>query len=278
MRIKYLGTGAAEGIPALFCHCPVCEYARQQGGREIRTRAQALINEELLMDFGPDTYLHLLRYQLDLAKVGACLVTHSHGDHLFENELLMRAKNFAYYDKEIVPLYVYGSSEVEEALAPGENGFFTEDGRVRFQGLTAYEETAFRDYFITPLPAHHGTKEPFIYLVRQGERTLLYAHDTDFFYEEVWEYLQKKKIKIHLASLDCTEGTRHISGGHSGHMDLERNRAVRERMLEKGIADESTVFVASHISHGGRMRHSEAVKPEISGGIVIAYDGMELEV
>ena len=61
-------------------------------------------------------------------------------------------------------------------------------------------------------------------------------------------------------------------------MDLERNRAVRERMLERGIADGKTVFVASHISHGGRMSHSEAVKPEISGGIVIAYDGMELEV
>lgn len=278
MKIKYLGTAAAEGIPGLFCHCPVCEYARQHGGKEIRTRAQAIINGELLMDFGPDTYMHLLQYGLDLAKVKACLVTHSHGDHLFENELLMRAKNFAYYDTEIPPLYVYGSSEVEDALAPGENGLFTEDGRVVFRKLTAYEESSFQDYTITPLPAHHGTKEPFIYLIQQKGRTLLYAHDTDFFYEDVWEYLQNKGIKIHLASLDCTEGIRHIKGGHSGHMDLERNRAVRERMLESGIADEDTVFVASHISHGGRMNHFQAVKPEVSRGIVIAYDGMELEI
>ena len=91
MKIKYLGTGASEGIPGLFCHCPVCEYARRQGGKEIRTRAQAMVNEDILLDFGPDTYLHLLRYQLDLAKIRACLVTHTHGDHLFENELLMRA-------------------------------------------------------------------------------------------------------------------------------------------------------------------------------------------
>ena len=90
--------------------------------------------------------------------------------------------------------------------------------------------------------------------------------------------VKKKEIKIHLASLDCTEGTRHIAGGHSGHMDLERNWAVRERMLDNGIADENTVFVASHISHGGRMNHFQAVKPEVSRGIVIAYDGMELEV
>ena len=28
MKIAYLGTSAAEGIPALFCHCDVCKYAR----------------------------------------------------------------------------------------------------------------------------------------------------------------------------------------------------------------------------------------------------------
>lgn len=278
MKIQYLGTGASEGIPALFCHCPICEYARRQGGREIRTRAQALIDGELLLDFGPDTYLHLLQYQLDLAKVGACLVTHSHGDHLFANELLMRAKNFAYYEEEIPPLYVYGSSEVEEALAPGERGFFTEDGRVIFRKMRAYEEYSFQDYTITPLPAWHGTKEPFLYLVAKEGKTILYAHDTDYFHEEVWEYLQNKKIRVNLASLDCTEGTRHSAGRHTGHMDLERNFAVRERMLESGIADENTVFVASHICHGGRMNHFQAVNPEISRGIVIAYDGMELEV
>ena len=38
MKIAYLGTSAAEGIPALFCHCDVCKYARKYKGKNIRTR------------------------------------------------------------------------------------------------------------------------------------------------------------------------------------------------------------------------------------------------
>ncbi len=29
MKLQYLGTAAAEGIPALFCNCPVCTAARR---------------------------------------------------------------------------------------------------------------------------------------------------------------------------------------------------------------------------------------------------------
>ena len=38
MKIKYLGTAAAEAIPALFCTCDVCRKARKVGGRELRLR------------------------------------------------------------------------------------------------------------------------------------------------------------------------------------------------------------------------------------------------
>ena len=29
MRIRFLGTAAAEGAPALFCTCAFCQYARK---------------------------------------------------------------------------------------------------------------------------------------------------------------------------------------------------------------------------------------------------------
>lgn len=47
MKIKYLGTGAAEGIPALFCRCAICNEARKRGGRELRTRSQAIIDDKI---------------------------------------------------------------------------------------------------------------------------------------------------------------------------------------------------------------------------------------
>ena len=57
MKLKYLGTAAAEGIPALFCRCEMCAYARKAGGKEIRRRAGALLDGTLKLDFGPDSLL-----------------------------------------------------------------------------------------------------------------------------------------------------------------------------------------------------------------------------
>ena len=51
MKIQYLGTAAAEGIPAIFCDCKTCQKARKLGGKEIRTRSQAIIDDRLLIDF-----------------------------------------------------------------------------------------------------------------------------------------------------------------------------------------------------------------------------------
>lgn len=61
MKIRYLGTAAAEGWPALFCSCPICTQARERGGKNLRTRTQAVLDGELLIDFPPDTYCHALR-------------------------------------------------------------------------------------------------------------------------------------------------------------------------------------------------------------------------
>ena len=83
MNIQFLGTGAAEGIPALFCQCPLCRKAEAAGGREIRTRCGALVNNRILIDLTPDIFLHKLRFGLDLSAVEGVVVTHSHSDHFF---------------------------------------------------------------------------------------------------------------------------------------------------------------------------------------------------
>lgn len=43
MKITYLGTAAAEGFPAMFCNCEYCREAKKLGGKNIRTRSQAII-------------------------------------------------------------------------------------------------------------------------------------------------------------------------------------------------------------------------------------------
>ena len=85
MKFTYLGTAAAEGFPAIFCNCKFCNRARQIGGKNIRTRSQALINDDFLLDIPSDTYAHSLNFDVRLDKIKYLLITHSHSDHFSPN-------------------------------------------------------------------------------------------------------------------------------------------------------------------------------------------------
>lgn len=50
MKITFLGTSAAPGIPLTFCECNTCDHARIHKGKNIRKRASYVINNDLLVD------------------------------------------------------------------------------------------------------------------------------------------------------------------------------------------------------------------------------------
>ena len=77
MKIKFLGTGASEGIPDLFCRCAVCEKARLHKGRENRTRAGLMVDDDLLIDFSPDFFSNSIKFGIDGNKIETLLITHS---------------------------------------------------------------------------------------------------------------------------------------------------------------------------------------------------------
>ena len=91
MKIEFLGTGAAEGIPALFCKCEICEHARNAGGKNIRMRTGILIDRRLLMDFSPDAFVQSLYRKIDYSGLHALLVTHTHSDHFAVDDLVQRS-------------------------------------------------------------------------------------------------------------------------------------------------------------------------------------------
>src|SRR4051794_21346604 len=82
MKLRFLGTAASEGYPDAFCDCDNCRQSRARGGRSLRRRSAALIDDELLIDFGPDLMAAALMDGISLAQVQYCLQTHEHADHL----------------------------------------------------------------------------------------------------------------------------------------------------------------------------------------------------
>ena len=74
MKVTYLGTGAAEGIPALFCNCEYCKGVKKRGGKEVRSRAQVIVDGELSIDFPPDAFYHGGVLGADLSRIRTWII------------------------------------------------------------------------------------------------------------------------------------------------------------------------------------------------------------
>lgn len=283
MKLTYLGTAAAEGLPALFCDCETCRRARIEGGHSIRTRSGALIDDSLKLDFGPDTYLQMLTRGLDLPSVKSLLITHTHQDHMDTDELTLRHPPFAH--PESVPcMTVYGNGRVGRLLETHLNE------QLQFTQLRAFSPVRIDDYTVTALEAVHclsqggeypvifegrqyfRSEEAFFYLIEKDGRSLLYAHDTDEFTPADMEYLAGRALDF--ISLDCTNSS--LKCTYVGHMGTEDNLRMRDKLLACGAAGAHTVFAANHFSHNGYI--SEQQLQQELPGFLIAYDGMSVEI
>lgn len=276
MKIKYLGTAAAEGVPAIFCHCETCRKARARKGKEIRTRTQAMIDNKLLLDLGPDTFFHLLKYDMDITELEHCLITHVHSDHFLPEQLLFRNPGYGVLKEGTKPLNIYGSKDVSESLLDKRGAEITGSGNVIIREAVPYRPMQLGDYKVTSFPAVHGSPNPLFYAIENAGRTILYAHDTDFFSEKVWEFMLQNQMRFDLVSMDCTEGFREVD--YVGHMNFEKNLILMQQMLQLRLADEKTLFVANHFSHNGHANYAEAVEFAQKHSLIVAYDGLELEV
>ena len=126
MKIKILGSGGWEGIPASFCNCRVCRLAKEDpNSKNFRTRPEFLVETEegkFLIEISPDIRLQSTKFDLPLIK--DFLVSHWHFDHMYGllelhawSEFVMNKKirlycsettkewldkNFAHIPKEVI--------------------------------------------------------------------------------------------------------------------------------------------------------------------------------
>ncbi len=276
MKILYMGTSAAEGWPGLFCSCPVCTHARQAGGRNLRTRTQALLDGGLLIDFPPDTYGHALRHGLDLGGIHTLLVTHSHMDHWFPTDLIHRHEHFGHGAEGV--LDVYGNAAVEKAFY--EHILIDRfkphpiDDAVHFHVTRGGDVLHAGGWEITAVPADHDKREEcLIYICRKDGKTVLYGHDTGRdLSPAAWKLLTEARYD--LVSLDATMGTKSVPAYHMGLPDVE---ILLEGLTAQGCVHERTVKVINHVSHNGEMTHDQLAAWGAGRGILAAYDGMEIE-
>ncbi|MEG0014259.1 MAG: MBL fold metallo-hydrolase [Cellulosilyticaceae bacterium] len=276
MKIKYLGTAAYEGIPGLFCQCELCQKATQLGGKNIRSRSGMIINNNILMDFCPDMYLHKLRFGLDLGQITDIFITHSHTDHFVPGELMISAEGeYSYFVKALQgkKIRIYGNPSVKAMMDSALKSEFPKGQQtIEVIEVTPFTTITLEDMKVTPLLADHQAGEDcLIYLLEQNGNTLLYGNDTGIFPELTFNYL--KGHSLDFVSLDCTGG---VYGGKHYHMGFMANNEVKETLSSLGCLHVKTQVIATHFSHNCKMLHEELESVGASYGIGIAYDGLEV--
>jgi phosphoribosyl 1,2-cyclic phosphate phosphodiesterase len=281
MKITYLGTGAAERVPAIFCNCGVCRYAKKHAGRDIRTQSQTLIDDgDLLIDFPGDSYLHSLNQRIAFHELEHLLITHWHADHFYAEDLAYRMRGYASnLDNK---LHVYGSKYVKQFYDRAfELEGVTDLTRIEYHVLKPFKMYTIHHYLVYPFPARHGLfkEDCYIYAI-QDQRTkkaILYMHDSGMLLTSDLARIAVLGIVFDIVSLDCTGQNVAFDFGTS-HMTFKQNLAVIAALKAGNLVHEDTVYVANHFSHNGGLNYLEMAALSKENGVITSYDGLIVEV
>lgn len=221
MRLTFLGTGAAGGVPLWGCDCTVCTRAR------IDTSTRRLPNCAVLE--AGDVRLLIDAGVMDVAErfpagtLSSILLTHFHVDHvqgLFHLRWGAGSIDvFAPHDAEgCADLYKY-------------------PGPLKFTHLSKFERFSVGEVHITPVPLVHS-KPTLGYCIEYKDAKLAYLTDTRELPPATVSFL--KEWRPHTICLDCTyppgiEGKRN-------HFDLNEAIAIGADYPDSNI-------VLMHISH-----------------------------
>lgn len=276
MKILYLGTGACEGTPSMYCVCPVCEYARKRKGKELRTRTSFVIDDKLFIDFSPDTYTNTVKHNIVFGKIERLLISHCDADHFYADDLVMRFLND---NHQGIPqkLNIYGNEMVEKKFKSVPS---YSNENLKFVNLVFLEQnkTVLIDgYSVTPFYTKHLLNENcYVYLIQKNGKSYLHLVDSPIPEQKVFDFLVENNVKLDCVSMDCTFGSSLTEYG--GHMTLLQNVKVKEKLTQLGVADKSTKFIATHISHyTGCDTYKSLKKLAKRYGITLSFDGMKVE-
>ncbi len=248
MHVQFLGTGSADGWPNAFCQCAACLSAQQ-----LRCPTSVLVDNQLLLDCGPETPRNALRYAQGLRNLRYLLITHDHPDHSAPMALLSRT-----WAQNDAALTICGPQSVLDswsrwvspnapihwrAVTPG-------DDFVLGSKTQTLAEPGPQDYRVRVLAAQHGDAEAVLYDLCDASGTrLLYATDTGPLPDAAIDMMTDAAYALVL--LEATFGDRQGPGRPtaSDHLDLQDFGQHLARMRHVGAITPDSIIAPIHLSH-----------------------------
>jgi phosphoribosyl 1,2-cyclic phosphate phosphodiesterase len=281
MRARFLGTAAAEGYPDAFCRCANCRRAREVGGTSLRNRSSLLINDDLLIDLGPDLLAASLAHGIALDQVAYCLQTHEHSDHLHPSLFLARSPFCGVHDAPRLHFYATQGAIDTALRGLGKTAHLLASGGSDELNLTTCAVEPFQDFAAGPyqvrsvMAAHDPSIVALLYIIEREGHSLFYATDTGPLPEATWEALAAWGGRFDVVIMDHTFGTGRPS---TGHLNGEQFLTQVARLSALGLVNDDTRVYAQHIAHHSNPVHDELVAMAASAGYLVAHDGLMITV
>ena len=283
---QFWGTSAAEGVPAPFCHCPACEYAREKGGRNIRLRSCFRLSDTVMLDLGADAVVQSMKYG-PISQVNHVVVTHTHDDHL--NPHMLMESMWSHVPVQYRgTLHYYLTDKAFEIVEHWRNNPWILKGKVREfeeKGYIAFHKWEFgqryelEGMFFTPLRGNHKGnvgEDAAMQLVELPDgRKLFYGLDSAPYYPETLEALKAHRIDLYISENAVGTCPRKP---HPSHMRLCDVKELADTLVAQGTLDQNSTLYLTHINHNST--HDENVDGVEKLGFpiptVVAYDGLKI--
>lgn len=291
MHLTFLGTGACTSVPLAFCSCASCEAARRIGGKNLRRRTSLLVNDDLLIDLGPDTVFAAAQYGKDLRRVRTILTTHAHSDHYDPSHLNTRLREYGC--QAPAPLEIIASPaslkkmadyiEREEAGTRLDTAEGLANLRMTARTCAAGETFVCGRYTVTAIQSRHDPSvDSRLYVVDDGRAVLLYATDSPALDDAQWEALAALGKSFTCAVFDHTYGPLLPDTGprraRPDHMTAHDVARAAELLHVHGLLAPDGQVWATHFSHEGTPVHEELDAFARQNGYAAAWDGLELDL
>lgn len=281
MQICFLGTGAATSYPLPFCDCANCRQARQHGGKSLRMRSSLLVNEDLLIDMGPDFASAMLRFSKEIPRIRYLLQTHAHSDHFDAGHLVTRSRAYGCILRQA--LTITASQTCLNLMSEGINAI---------EGYTLFEKRCQEDMLLEMMALEHGHEARLgryrvlaleslhdpqtgsqIYLIQEGAKKILYAVDSPALSPAASALLQGQALD--LLVYEQTFGSGFESESHMNEDGLLKQL---EGLHESKAVTPNTQIFITHISHEGNAYHEALAERCRALGYQPAFDGLEIEI
>lgn len=285
----FLGTGASEGIPCVFCTCEYCNSARKLKGKNIRTRSSFMIDESSMIDFSPDIFKQCMDNNITLSQLKNIFFTHTHDDHLDFSELITITSATPAPKNKVNLYFSEAAAGMFESVKRHYALNYGEYTKRYFEGfkvviLQPYEEYEIDSLRVTPILSSHSSygkgEKGFNYLIKSKEgMTFLYGCDTGWYADETWEFLQDRALDFLI--IECTYGMNNeILKEFSGdHLDYKNMMAMLNKFEKINVITQQTPVYVTHISHVMPLAYDalQIQMNEEKYNITVAYDGMTVD-